>query len=97
MRLDKYVSAASELSRKEAGAAIRRGRVAVDGEPATDPAAQVNGAASVTLDGAAIVYREFIYVMLNKPQGYVSSTDDPGAPTVMELLIRSPRAISLGR
>ena len=86
MRLDKYISGASGLSRKEAGAAIRRGRVCVDEVKSTNPAAQVSDKASVTLDGAPVIYREFFYIMLNKPQGYVSSTDDPGAPTVIELL-----------
>ena len=86
MRLDKYISGAADLSRKEAGTAVRRGRVAVGGVKISDPAAQVPDGASVTLDGTEVSYREFCYVMLNKPEGYVSSTDDPGAPTVIELL-----------
>lgn len=86
MRLDKYLSTAANLSRKEAGTAIKRGRVTVDGVTVTDAASQIADTSAVTLDGAPVIYREFIYVMLNKPQGYVSSTDDPNAPTVLELL-----------
>ena len=86
MRLDKYISGAADLSRKEAGAAVRRGRVTVDGQKTVDPAFQVPDGAAVAIDGKEINYREFYYIMLNKPEGYVSSTDDPGAPTVMELL-----------
>ena len=86
MRLDKYVSTAADLSRRDAGKAIRAGRVAVDGVKICDPASPVKNGCAVTLDGSELSYREFRYVMLNKPEGYVSSTDDPGAPTVMELL-----------
>ena len=86
MRLDKYISGAAGLSRKEAGSAIRRGRVTTNGVKVTDPASQVPDGAAVTLDGAELCYREFYYLMLNKPAGYVSSTDDPGAPTVLELI-----------
>ena len=86
MRLDKFVSVAGALSRREAGDAIRGGRVALDGLVIRDPKVQVAQDAVVTLDDQPIVFREFIYIMLNKPEGYVSSTDDPGAPTVLDLL-----------
>ena len=86
MRLDKYLSSAASLSRREASEAVRRGRVSVGGAVASDPAAKIPPDAAVTLDGEPLEYREFVYIMLNKPKGYVSSTDDPGAPTVLELL-----------
>lgn len=93
VRLDKYVSSAASLSRKEASAAVRADRVCVGGVTAADPGARIDPAsASVTLDGAPLYFKKFVYIMLNKPQGYVSSTDDPGAPTVLELLPPELRA-----
>ena len=87
LRLDKYLSSASSLSRKESAAAVRNGRVSVNGAPARDPAAKVDeNADDVRLDGAPLSYAKYIWLMLHKPAGYVSSTDDPSGPTVLELL-----------
>ena len=87
MRLDKFLSVTGTLSRSEAKRAIRAGRVSVggiaakSGELQLDPENQI-----VRLDGREIVYRRFTYIMLNKPEGYVSATDDPRDKTVLELL-----------
>ena len=87
MRLDKLIASQTLLSRKEATAALKAGRVVLDGRVVRDPAMHVDPEKQeITLDGTPISYKKFVYVMLNKPEGYVSSTDDPGAPTVMELL-----------
>lgn len=87
MRLDKFLSNIGSLSRKEASEAIRRGRVTVNGQTARQPEQKIDeNADTVTLDGTALRYRKFTYLMLNKPEGYVSSTDDPSGPTVLELL-----------
>ena len=91
LRLDKYLADASALSRKEAGAAIRAGRVCVNGKPEKSPERKVEEAAEVLLDGQKLTYERFRYFMLNKPAGYVSSTDDPGGPTVLELLPEGER------
>ncbi|MBQ3100182.1 MAG: rRNA pseudouridine synthase [Clostridia bacterium] len=87
MRLDKLIASQTTLSRKEAAAALRAGRVTLDGKAVRDPAMHVDPEKQeITLDNAVISYKKFLYIMLNKPEGYVSSTDDPGAPTVLELL-----------
>ena len=86
IRLDKYLSSASSLSRKESAAAVRSGRVSVNGASARDPAAKIDEEKDlVALDGQALIYRRYVWLMLHKPAGYVSSTDDPGR-TVLELL-----------
>ena len=55
MRLDKYISTLTDLSRKDVKAALKYGRISVDGVPARDPAMQVDErTATVTLDGAAL-------------------------------------------
>lgn len=87
MRLDKLIASQTLLSRKEATAALKAGRVTLDGRVVRDPAMHVDpDKQEIALDKATISYKKFLYVMLNKPEGYVSSTDDPGAPTVLELL-----------
>ena len=94
MRLDKYLGQSGVATRSEATKFIRARRVTVDGAVVRDPAVHIDPAtASVTLDGQAVLWREFTYVMLNKPEGYVSSTEDRG-PTVMELL--PPQFVRMG-
>ena len=86
MRLDKYLADSGEFSRSEASKLARRGAVTVDGETVRDASSHIDeNAAEVRVDGRLIPWKRFTYVMLNKPAGYVSSTDDAG-PTVMDLL-----------
>ena len=87
MRLDRYLSEAGVASRRQAAALIKRGAVTVDGGIASRVDAVVTpGVSRVMLNGEEVDWRENWYLMLNKPEGYVSSTDDPGAPTVLTLL-----------
>lgn len=87
MRLDKYLSSAGLLTRKEAARAARAGRISVNGAPMRDATLHINPACDdVTLDGEQVVWREFTYIMLNKPEGYVSAREDGRDPTVLELL-----------
>ena len=86
MRLDKLIAGAGAATRSEAKKLIRAGRVTVDGRPAADPAAHCDTTSEVRLDGERVVWQEYLYLMLNKPAGYLSVTEDPKAPTVLELL-----------
>lgn len=87
MRLDKYFSEIGLCSRKETAKAVARGRIAVNGITVTRPDAAVDEENDrVTLDGEAVGYSRFVYVMLHKPQGYVSATEDGHLPVVTELL-----------
>ncbi len=75
------------MSRKECAQAAKRGRISVNGKVMTDSAVHINeNTDKVTLDGVPVAYMKYIYIMLNKPQGYVSSSDEPGEHTVLELL-----------
>lgn len=86
MRLDKFLAESGLFSRKEAGAAIRRGRVTVNGAVVRDPAAKADeNSAVVTVDGKPLGYTKFRYIMLNKPADTVSTTDD-NPKSVMKLL-----------
>lgn len=87
LRLDKLLCDAGWGSRKDVRQAIARGRVTVDGKAAAhigekiDPERQ-----EVRIDGQDADYRRHDYLMLNKPAGVVSATEDPSQPTVIGLL-----------
>ena len=85
-RLDKRLASTGTWSRKEARELIRAGRVAADGTVCRAPEQKVPETAAVTVDGAPIGGGGPVYLMLNKPAGVVSSTDEPGERTVMDLL-----------
>lgn len=86
MRLDKYVASVSKLSRNDTKKAIRSGRVIVEGMEQRDPKCSVEVSTAVTLDGGALCSPGKRYIMLNKPEGYVSATKDKEHLTVMDLL-----------
>ena len=102
MRLDKFVSSAAELSRKDAGRAVGRGRVSVGGDIVRDPSHQVGEDADVTLDGKKLTFSRFVYILLYKPAGFITATEDahPGERVVLELLpdgIRRRGVFPVGR
>ena len=77
------------------GKLIRAGRVRVDGAPCRAPEQKVDEAAPVLVDGVPIAAGGPVYLMLNKPAGVVSSTDEPGECTVLDLLGEEYRNIGL--
>ena len=93
MRLDKYLSESGIFSRSEAGKAIRSGRILVDGTVVKDPSKHIAETAAVLCDGKPVIWSKYQYIMLHKPQGYVSATEDKGR-TVMDLV--PPACIRLG-
>lgn len=87
LRLDRLLTSTGAVSRKEAALAVRRGEVSVDGVTLRDPAARIDETrAAVTLRGQPLSFKRYLYIMLNKPRGYVSATDDRSLPYVLELL-----------
>lgn len=86
MRIDKFLTATATCTRSEAAKAIRRGTVTVDGRAVKSPSEQIDPEeALVCFGGEEVVYRRYIYLMLNKPEGVVSATED-GDTTVIDLL-----------
>lgn len=86
-RLDKLLSEAGVASRKELKMMIRAGRVTVDGSVAKSPEQKVDETtAEVCVDGQPVGKQRTILLMLHKPAGFVTSTDDPRDKTVMELI-----------
>lgn len=87
MRIDKFISESGVATRRECAAAAKRGGVVVDGVTVRDLSCHINPeSATVSYMGRIIPYEKFTYVMLNKPDGYVSATEDSSLPTVTELL-----------
>ena len=101
LRLDKLLSDTGRWSRKEAGALIRQGAVQMDGVPLRKPEERLDPeAVSITVDGVPLVWSAHSYLMLNKPAGYLTATEDRSAPTVMDLIpdeMRKPGLAPVGR
>ena len=86
-RLDKFLTEAGVGTRSQVKVILKTGRVAVDGKPVRDGALKFDrDTQRVTLDGAVLGGKRRMVVMLNKPEGFVTSTEDPRDRTVMELL-----------
>ena len=89
IRLQKYLAGCGIASRRRAEEIIAQGRVTVDGEVVTAMGVQVNPARQeICLDGKVVTpHDDLLYVLLNKPQGYVTTLSDPqGRPIVTSLL-----------
>ena len=87
MRLDKFLSVTATATRSEAGKAARAGQITVNGVPVKKADVQIDPDKDrVTYCGPPVAYKQYHYVLLNKPDGYVSATEDGRDPTVLELL-----------
>lgn len=96
LRLDKFLSITATATRSEAGKAARGGRVLVNGCAVKDASAHIDPEKdTVEYCGEIVKYRKYTYIMLNKPQGYVSATEDGKDMTVLELLPEKLRDIGL--
>ncbi|MBE6895079.1 MAG: rRNA pseudouridine synthase [Ruminococcaceae bacterium] len=86
MRLDKFLSDSMEITRQEAKKLLSKGLVFVDGTVAKKGDIKVKDETDVTVNGKKIEYKEFVYIMLNKPKGVVSATEDANDTTVTDLV-----------
>ena len=86
-RLDKIISSQGKYSRSEVKKLIKAGLVTLNGEKVKSADVKADAERdSITVDGESISYKKHIYIMLNKPQGVVSATDDPVHKTVIDLV-----------
>ncbi|RLB11124.1 MAG: pseudouridine synthase [Deltaproteobacteria bacterium] len=100
MRLNKVIAEAGITSRRKADRLIEQGRVFVNGKPAKIGMKVIWGKDVIKVDGKRIPDPpEKVYIMLNKPFGYISSLKDPGGrPVVVELLPKiQQRVFPVGR
>lgn len=91
MRLDKFLTSAGVCTRSEASRAARGGKITVNGIVEKDPSRHIDPERDdVTFFSQNVAYRKFVYVMLNKPQGYVSATEDARGDHVVTELLDAP-------
>ena len=93
MRLDKFLVACAVGSRTEVKNFLKAGRVTVNGKKEKSAKLQINeDTDEICFDGQKLEYEEFVYYMMNKPQGVISATEDPKHKTVLDLLDDYARA-----
>lgn len=99
MRLQKFLSAAGICSRRRGEELIKNGRITVNGEIIVELGAKIDPETDlVSLDGKPVKYeQQHIYIMLNKPEGYVTSCRHAGEKTVLDLVDISHRVYPVGR
>lgn len=86
-RVDKILGNMGHGSRKELKQLIKKGNLMVNGRPIKDSGFKVDPYSdNIVYNGENIIYRKFIYIMMNKAAGLVSSTDDPLSETVIDVL-----------
>lgn len=95
-RLDKILASTGKWSRREVKMLVRQGRVLVDGFPAASPEQKVDpDTVQLCVNGEEIAYRRYIWLMLNKPAGYLSATSDGRGATVLDLLPQELQRLGL--
>lgn len=95
-RLDKLLAGTGKWSRREVKALVRQGLVRVDGRLAASAEDKLDPAAAIiTVAGETISLCRFTYVMLHKPAGVLTATEDRKQPTVLDLLRPELRRIDL--
>ena len=101
MRLDKFLVACAVGSRTEVKNFLKAGRVTVNGKKEKSAKLQINEEIDeICFDGQKLDYEEFVYYMMNKPQGVISATEDSEHKTVLDLLddlARSKEVFPVGR
>ena len=101
MRLDKFLVACAVGSRTEVKNLLKAGRVTVNGKKEKSAKLQINEEGDeICFDGQVLEYEEFVYYMMNKPQGVISATEDPKHRTVLDLLddlARTKEVFPVGR
>ena len=91
-RIDKIIASQGQYSRSEVKKLVKSGRVTLDGRvlKSSDEKADPN-VNIIAINGKAVNYKKHIYIMLNKPQGVVSATDDRDHTTVIDLVPKELR------
>jgi 16S rRNA pseudouridine516 synthase len=86
LRLDKYISNATDLSRTDVKKLIKSGLVSIDDELATSGSQKVTDEQDIAIEGSTIQLMTTRYFMMNKPAGVVSATKDHTNPTALDLI-----------
>lgn len=96
MRLDKYITSTGILTRSQCKQEIKKGLIVIDGKPVKDPGLQIDEeTVKVYYKNKIVEYKKYTYIMMNKPKGYISSTEDFKQKTVLDLLPDNYKRIGL--
>ncbi len=85
-RLDKIIANQFNVSRKDARIGIKQGKVTVNGITVKDFSLIVDTASEIAFMGQAMHYKEYIYILMNKPKGVLSASNDKNRKTVVDLV-----------
>ncbi|MBR5471628.1 MAG: rRNA pseudouridine synthase [Oscillibacter sp.] len=86
-RLDKIIASTGKWSRREVKNLVKQGKVLVNGLPARSAEEKADPEqAEIVVNGERLIWRQYTWVMLNKPAGYLSATEDGCGATVLDLL-----------
>ena len=85
-RLDKLIASQGLLSRNDVKNMVKRGEVSVNGVVTKDSSLKVSYEDDIKVKGETLLQTEYIYIMLNKPQGVVSASEDKRDKTVVDIL-----------
>ncbi len=96
MRLDKFLSETGTATRSESKKTARTGGVTLNGKAVRDLSVHINPETdAVTYLGKTIIYQKYVYIMMNKPDGVISATEDGNETTVLELLPEKYRKMDI--
>ena len=86
-RIDKIIASQGTYSRSEVKKLIQQKKIKINGETITSPNIKIDAdTAEITINNEPLKIKEHIYLMLNKPEGYVSATKDNKDKTVLDLI-----------
>ncbi|MBN8787731.1 MAG: rRNA pseudouridine synthase [Terrimonas sp.] len=101
MPLNKFIAWSGVCARREAADIVKAGKVTVNGRLVTEPPFRVSQADTIKVNGKKIsLQKNLVYILLNKPKDYITTTDDPeGRKTVMDLVkgATTERVFPVGR
>ncbi len=95
VRLDKFLCDCGVGTRSQVKQILKSGRITVDGKVFADGSCKISESQDICFDGESLSKTGRVVVMLNKPAGYVTATEDACEPTVMELLPENIRKLDV--
>ncbi len=94
-RLDKIIANQFNVSRKDARVGIKQGKATVNGNTVRDFSLIIDTTDDVAFLGQAMDYKEYIYILMNKPKGVLSASNDKNRKTVVDLVPEKWRRVGL--
>lgn len=94
-RVDKRLCNSGRWSRKQVRGLLKAGRVSADGTRVKDPSEKISEDVRLCVDGESLSTEGLVYLMINKPAGVISSTEDPREKTVLQILPTSYQKMGL--